>query len=177
MAKNLAIKDPWVQLLVQKLMQFPACLSNELTANLFIQQFFIPNLKRIPSAKFNLLRLTCHHRSTIPLKIFVNSLEELLNIFNKCQEYLKELEEEKELEEGEVDNEEEEEEEGINDKILCQAFIKEFGKLKELMEEAKISRGGGPPPLPQQLSTSSSTPSITSCSSKESYTSNLEEKQ
>uniref|UniRef100_A0A915NGI0 Negative elongation factor B n=1 Tax=Meloidogyne floridensis TaxID=298350 RepID=A0A915NGI0_9BILA len=40
-----SIKDPWVQLLVQKLMQFPACLSNELTANLFIQQFFIPNLK------------------------------------------------------------------------------------------------------------------------------------
>nr|CAD2206587.1 unnamed protein product [Meloidogyne enterolobii] len=173
MAKNLAIKDPWVQLLVQKLMQFPACLSNELTANLFIQQFFIPNLKRIPSAKFNLLRLTCHHRSTIPLKIFVNSLEELLNIFNKCQEYLKELEEEKELEEGEVGNEEEEEEEGINDKILCQAFIKEFGKLKELMEEANISRGGGPPPLSQQLSTSSSTPSNTSCSSKESCTSNL----
>uniref|UniRef100_A0A1I8C1P2 Negative elongation factor B n=1 Tax=Meloidogyne hapla TaxID=6305 RepID=A0A1I8C1P2_MELHA len=163
MAKNLAIKDPWVQLLVQKLMIFPACLSNELTADLFIQQFFIPNLKRIPSAKFNLLRLTCHHRLTIPLKIFCKSLEELSNIFNKCEEL------EEELEEGEV-NEEEEEEEGINDKILCQSFIKEYGKLKELMEETKISRGGGPPPL-------SSTSSVTTSISKESCTSSLEEKQ
>ncbi|KAF7633264.1 hypothetical protein Mgra_00007365 [Meloidogyne graminicola] len=50
MNKQLAIKDPWVQLLVQKLVQFSGCLSNELTANLFIQSFFIPNLKSIPNS-------------------------------------------------------------------------------------------------------------------------------